>query len=159
MAMIKCHECTKEISSSADKCPHCGVKPKKKTSLGEIIGVLLGIYFAWIIFGPGKKMDSPEIANPITAAVQQANAELSATDVHFVKDGYLSKVVGTIKNTTGRKLPYVQVEINLYDKKGTQVGSTLANVNNLEAGNNWNFEAPVMQDKAASAKVAGITKW
>lgn len=25
MALIKCRECTKEVSSKADKCPHCGV--------------------------------------------------------------------------------------------------------------------------------------
>ena len=31
MALIKCHECGKEISDTAKNCPHCGAKKKNKT--------------------------------------------------------------------------------------------------------------------------------
>ena len=31
MALIKCPECSKEISSSAKTCPHCGIKVEKIT--------------------------------------------------------------------------------------------------------------------------------
>ena len=31
MALIKCPECSKEISSSAKICPHCGIKVEKIT--------------------------------------------------------------------------------------------------------------------------------
>lgn len=31
MAMIKCKECGKEISSLAEKCPHCGAPTTGKT--------------------------------------------------------------------------------------------------------------------------------
>lgn len=33
MALKKCRECGKEISSTAKACPHCGASPKKRTSL------------------------------------------------------------------------------------------------------------------------------
>ena len=52
---------------------------------------------------------------------------------------------------------YVQVEINLYDAEGNQVGSTLANVNNLEPRAKWKFSAPILQEKTKSFKVAKIT--
>jgi hypothetical protein len=30
MALIKCRECGKEVSTEADKCPNCGARPKRK---------------------------------------------------------------------------------------------------------------------------------
>lgn len=40
MALTACKECGKEISTKAEVCPHCGAKPKKKTSM-----------FTWIVAG------------------------------------------------------------------------------------------------------------
>lgn len=71
----------------------------------------------------------------------------------------LRHVVGQIKNDTSRSYKYVQVEINLYDAEGTQVGSTLANVNNLEPGSVWEFKAPIFEEKVVIAKIKAITKW
>jgi len=31
MALIKCHECGKDVSTSAEACPHCGYPFKKNT--------------------------------------------------------------------------------------------------------------------------------
>lgn len=46
MAMTKCKECGKDVSTKADKCPHCGAKgPGGK---GNILG---GIFFIAIIVG------------------------------------------------------------------------------------------------------------
>lgn len=33
MALIKCQECQKEISSMADFCPNCGFKPNKNNNI------------------------------------------------------------------------------------------------------------------------------
>lgn len=67
-------------------------------------------------------------------------------------------VTGTIKNTGSKQYGYVQVSINLYDKDGALVGSTMTNVNNLEAGGIWKFEAIAIDaDKASKCKVKGIT--
>lgn len=46
MALVKCEECSKEISSQAESCPYCGYKPKKTGCLGVIgygILVVIGI--------------------------------------------------------------------------------------------------------------------
>ena len=36
MALIKCSECHKEISSSAKVCPNCGYKNEKKHALSVV---------------------------------------------------------------------------------------------------------------------------
>ncbi len=43
MALIKCSECKKEISTKADKCPHCGAPVKKKSGCGTLLIVLFGV--------------------------------------------------------------------------------------------------------------------
>jgi hypothetical protein len=55
MAMTKCKECKAEVSTKADKCPHCGVKnPGKKTSTAlQILLILLLLGFIGSFFsGP-----------------------------------------------------------------------------------------------------------
>src|SRR5207248_8193500 len=51
------------------------------------------------------------------------------------------KITGTVVNRRNRKLKYVQISFILYDESGAQVGTALANVNDLEPGGRWNFEA------------------
>ena len=49
MALVKCKECDKEVSSEASSCPHCGFK-KKKTGCLRVIGYLfLGLILIAII--------------------------------------------------------------------------------------------------------------
>lgn len=48
---------------------------------------------------------------------------------------------GTIKNNTDRDMEYVEINIILYDKDNAQIGTALANTNNLKAGGTWKFEA------------------
>ena len=42
MAMIKCHECGREISDSADRCPHCGRASKKHEMDLALIALVIG---------------------------------------------------------------------------------------------------------------------
>lgn len=75
-------------------------------------------------------------------------------------DTYCWYVTGTVKNNSSSKTySYVQVEVNLYDKSDAQVGSTLANTNNLEPGGLWKFKAIVTEDSARKYKVKGVTGW
>lgn len=64
MAMVKCTECDRDISSDANSCPSCGKKPKKSVGLGGYIvaGLVLIIIFNLI----GKKDDPPTPADPLT---------------------------------------------------------------------------------------------
>ena len=66
-------------------------------------------------------------------------------------------ITGTLTNQSGEKKGYVQVEINLLDKSGAVVGSALANVNNLEAGQKWKFKAVVFGVKYDSFEVKNVS--
>src|SRR6266446_2966832 len=46
MALVKCRECGKEISSSAASCPNCG---KRQTSLGTKLVVVMTLVVAFIV--------------------------------------------------------------------------------------------------------------
>lgn len=64
MALTKCKECKKEVSSSAKLCPHCGVKDPS-TTLGQTLGglVVMGglVWGAFHFFGGS---DSKETEKP-----------------------------------------------------------------------------------------------
>ena len=47
MAMTKCVECGKEISTSASVCPHCGKKAPTMTLTSKVIWAALIIFFAF----------------------------------------------------------------------------------------------------------------
>lgn len=51
MALIKCHECGQRVSTEAETCPHCGAKPKAKTSTAPLDGILNKIVVGAILLG------------------------------------------------------------------------------------------------------------
>lgn len=55
MALVKCSECGEEISSTAQKCPHCGVAPKNamNVTLGliVIVSILSFLVVAFVCTG------------------------------------------------------------------------------------------------------------
>jgi DNA-directed RNA polymerase subunit RPC12/RpoP len=50
MALTKCKECGKEVSSSAKKCPHCGVKNLSVTGRQQAIGCLVFIVLVLVCY-------------------------------------------------------------------------------------------------------------
>ena len=113
-------------------------------------------------FGEKETVSTISANEPVAQAqaepVQQKG--LVVEDFSLQMDEYgVGKIVGTLTNNTNKQHAYVQVEFNLYDGTGAQVGSTLANINNLEPAGRWNFEAPVLEGRAVEAKLKGITKF
>lgn len=99
-------------------------------------------------------------AATIKASPASAKNGLEVTGFDMQMDSYgFGKIVGTVTNGGRKQFSYVQLEFNLYDESGAQVGSTLANVNNLEPGGTWRFEAPVLESRATQARLKGITSF
>lgn len=74
MAMTKCKECGAQISTTAESCPHCGAKQKKKTSGCALIflAVLLTILFvAMCAPGADRSRSSTSATAPQSAAPPQ----------------------------------------------------------------------------------------
>lgn len=74
-------------------------------------------------------------------------------------DAYSCKISGVYTNKAGKDLSYVQVSYNLFDADGNQIGTALANTNNLADGGTWKFEAfgSAAVDEVASYKIGDVT--
>jgi len=114
----------------------------------------------------GKSSERPEpVKAPITtpsegegAVKEEAKEDLSVSDVKISRGDFgIRSITGIVTNNTNHEYTYVQVEFNLYDSDGAQVGSTLANVNNLEPQGRWKFEAMILEDRATEYKLKDIT--
>ncbi|WP_051219408.1 DUF4875 domain-containing protein [Oceanobacter kriegii] len=77
MAMTKCKECKKEVSSKAKTCPHCGIKKPGEKLSDAIGGLIVLIVIGWIISlfvgGDDKPADLslPGKAKPYTVLSKQ----------------------------------------------------------------------------------------
>jgi hypothetical protein len=59
MALVKCKECGKEVSSKAETCPNCGVTIKKKSSSPGCLGTGLLIILALFFIAPFLPDEEP----------------------------------------------------------------------------------------------------
>jgi len=96
----------------------------------------------------------------VTKTTVTAQDDLTLVESHVETGDYGSRyVVGTIKNNVNKQFSYVQVTINEYDSTGAQIGSTLANANNLEPYGTWKFKAYVLDKEATDFKVMTATAY
>lgn len=94
MALIKCGECGKEVSTSAVACPHCGAK-KPKTSIWPRL--LLGILVAFgLIFLSG-----------IYAGHLQGGEAAEAVSARLIDKKEVTVSIEKYVNSTDRKYLYV----------------------------------------------------
>jgi uncharacterized paraquat-inducible protein A len=79
MALVKCHECGKEISAQAAVCPSCGAPAKKKTSpVTVVVAVLIAAVAVFAVLGGQPRGSS--------AAHQQQVEACVARGVQYFKD-------------------------------------------------------------------------
>ena len=136
-------------------------KPVYKRVWFWIVAVVI-VIAASIHGGEDTTNQTKQSATPSSTEqkVQPAQAEKPKYEIleqKITKEQYVRYVAGKIKNNSGTERGYLQVEINLYDKDNNQVGSTLANVNNLEKDGIWTFKAPILEDEATSYKIKDVT--
>lgn len=98
------------------------------------------------------------------AAAARAEEELDVNGLVLMRktvSGTTGDFGGTIKgiveNRRSRKLNYAQITFNLYDKSGAQVGSAIANINGLEPGGKWKFEANSFGKDFSTYKFSELT--
>lgn len=69
---------------------------------------------------------------------------------------YNSFITGRVQNKSEKTVRYAQISFNLFDDSGAQVGTAMANINNLAPSGIWKFEAIVMNDNVAKYKLAEL---
>ena len=76
--------------------------------------------------------------------------------------GYSVSVKGKLKNTSSVEFSYVSVTFAIYDKEGNQIETALDNMNYLQAGSTWNFDAVMLgwtDVQPKSCKLVNVEAW
>jgi|LFRM01.1.fsa_nt_gb uncharacterized membrane protein len=174
---MKCPNCGTE--SSGPFCSGCGTRidegqstpqaaspAKKKPSkaLGCLTALIVFVVVIALLASLGGDDSSTSTTSTggktnstTTESVEQKKSALEVLEHSVKNDAYTRYIVGTVKNNSSREYSYVQVEINLYDDEGNQVGSTMDNTNNLEPGGTWKFKAIVLEDSATEYKIKDVS--
>jgi hypothetical protein len=161
---LKCPICGQDYNPSYPHCPYCaaaavtsgrkvavGAGPKKQSASGCVSLVVVAI----ILFFGLQFLSS---LSACSSNVSGSDSDLTLQSSGWTHGQYGNRTVaGSVVNSTNRTYAYAQVQINLYDAGGAQVGSTMANVNNLAPGAVWKFEAPVLEDSATRFEVTKIS--
>lgn len=148
--MIKCTSCQADIAKSAKACPSCGAKNKKPIFKKWWFWVLVVFIIAGIAGGSEDTTSETQEVSGTTTEVAQSEEKAPEVkkekfeivgEVSNESDQFAVYLTGVIKNNSGKDCTYVQVTFNLYDEDGNQVGTALANINNLEKDGTWKFKA------------------
>lgn len=155
------------------------VAPKKKGCLPGCL-IAIGIFIVIAIIGAASSHNKPATppsgnlnsAAPTSPSSTSSNGGGNAApaddknvyhgkfkliEMKSESDSFAKYVVGTIENISNDTIGYAQVEINVYDSSGAVIGSTLANINNIEPKQRWKFKAPVLEDNAAKFQIKDIS--
>lgn len=111
--------------------------------------------------GTVQTSDGASAAAPAAGETTSAESadKYSIDGEELTGDAYSCKISGVYTNKAGKDLSYVQVSYNLFDADGNQIGTALANTNNLADGGTWKFEAlgSAAVDEVASYKIGDVT--
>lgn len=95
-----------------------------------------------------KKEEAPAVEEQSETPVEEkeepqeeAKADYEITDLAVDESGYTPKATGILKNNTDKDKSYVQIQFAVKDADGNKLGTALANINDLKAGETWKFEA------------------
>jgi hypothetical protein len=102
---------------------------------------------------------APAAAKPIVVLPPPVSAEaLTLLEFKIGKNQAGKPVLkGSISNATPQTIKLATATFTLFDKKGVEIGTSIATVDNLEPRFAWTFEAQILQEGVASAKFAGFT--
>jgi hypothetical protein len=108
---------------------------------------------------PPPPADVPAKAIPPAASPPPVSTDgLKLLDLRIVKAATGKLVLkGNVSNSSATKITLATATFALLDKKGREIGTAVATVDNLEANFAWTFEVPILQEGVASAKFAGFT--
>lgn len=167
-----CSNCGKEISDNAKFCQYCGysfnvendfkiqndeiaANKIKQNSNNPISGCLSAIV---IIFIFAFFFNDSDIFSFFGETNEGKSNSLEVIESHTCNLEYGAiGVCGTVENKSDRNFGYAEVEINLYNKSGELIGSTLDNINNIEPHGKWKFQAPIIENNVATYKIKNIT--
>ena len=88
---------------------------------------------------------------------EQNGLVLLRKTVRGKRNEFGGEITGEVINRRKHKLSYAQIQFNLYDDSGAQVGTAMANINGLEPGGKWKFVAHSLGTKFSTYKINELT--
>lgn len=130
MALKNCRECGKEVSTKADKCPHCGAPVKKEVSL--FTAVILIFIAIWLFVGI---MEEPKV----TKAKKTYSTKNNPRNIPKAKEPRLKRYVHANVNVrkgsgTGHEIVYKLKRGDVVDIGKVSKGWAEIYVNNVKKG-------------------------
>jgi hypothetical protein len=116
---------------------------KKLKTWHWILIVLGGLVILGMIFGGSDSSDtnpSNEKSLSGTKTISSEKLVILSHELDYSDYGNLV-VKGIAKNVAGRDLDYCQLDVKFYDSDNSVIGTSLANIDNLDEGESWKFEA------------------
>lgn len=141
----KCKDCGAEISKSAETCPQCG-KKQNKPIIKKTMILIIALLIIVAIAGANQ-------------SEKKENLVLVSSEMNY--DGYSTTYIeGTIENKSDKEYSYAQVTFNLFDAEGNQLGTAVANINNLQPNASWKYKAiGLTTQKVERFELQEITGW
>jgi len=140
-------------------------KPKIKLIVVAVVVILAVVVVLALCLSPESDPNSNPGTMQNSTAVTKKKLEISETKMSVEYNsllGYSVKIPGLAKNVSSKNFSYASVEFSVYDKSGYNIGTALANVNNIASGDTWRFEAVLIdfpETEPVSFKLADVTAW
>ena len=127
--------------------------------IGFVAITLSRDYFNAPELTPQKEMTPEEVSRKLLPNLKDiqidTNHDVEVVEVHVDNGG--SKLSGSLRNNSTRRVSAVDVVFNLTDHTGSQVGAVNGHVENLEPKAIKSFEFPIQQQNAAFALVREVS--
>ena len=124
------------------------------------LALIFALLLLVVVFGGDDDTDSDSTDVKTEEVVQvdeqeqqevKQNTDVDKYQVQILdsrSDGFATYITGTL--VADRDYTYVQILIPCYDADGNKLGDAIANVNNLNKGESWKFEAMSIDTNVAS---------
>lgn len=150
MALRKCKECGREISTRAKECPGCGAPQPKGTSVLAVLGFLLIAGIVYAIVTSSESNNSSNSSNNIAPTAfdssrvptEPATPPLEVQSWHCDQKDSFMFVRGEVKNVSPNKLKNIAAVGTWYTKAGALIKSddALLDYNPILPGQTSPFE-------------------
>lgn len=144
-----CKACRSEIDKKATVCPNC--RKKQGSPLLLIIGIVI-IIIGIVALASGGSSSGENKEEKFSHTVEKSYQD---------KSGFGYYIEGIVTNKKDKDYSYVQIEFVCYDKDGNNLGTALANTNNLLGNETWKYKAMGMftNQKVGHCDFKEITGW
>ncbi len=124
----------------------------------KILSIMMAFFIAIGLSGCFSLSDE----NNATSSRYEFVGELDMSVDYSTYLGYSVEIKGKLKNTSSKEFSYVSVTFAIYDEEGNQIETALDNMNYLQAGSVWSFNATMIgwtEIRPKSCKLVEVNAW